>query len=79
MFRPSNKRIKRLEEAEEINASDYDLEIKNNELYYEISNLKYQVSEYKALHIESLKYKEKLVELVQKGVINREGKEIIKF
>ena len=73
------KADKRAEETKGSFASDYDLEIKNNELYSEISNLKDKVSEYKANHIESLKYKEKLDELAPKGVINREGKEIIKF
>ena len=59
-----------MEETKEIIASNYDLEIKNNELNSEISNQRDLVSEYKALHIESLKYKEKPDELVQKGVIN---------
>ena len=71
--------MKEVEETKEILAFDHDLEIKNNEFYSEILSLKDQVLEYKALHIESLKYKEKLDELVRNGVISSQGEEILKF
>ena len=71
--------MKEVEETKEILAFDHNLETKNNELYSEILSLKDQVLEHKALHIESLKYKEKLDELVRNGVISSLGREILKF
>ena len=71
--------MKEVEETNEILAFDHDIEIKNNKLYSEILSLKDQVLEYKALHIQKLKYKEKLDELARNGVISSQGEEILKF
>ena len=45
----------------------------------EISDFESKIKEYKAMHIEDVGYKEIVANLINKGVINEKGEELIKF
>ena len=45
----------------------------------EIQDLNQKVVELRTLHIEDLHYKEKIEELIKKGLLNENGEEVIKF
>ena len=59
--------------------SNSELDIRAAELVVQVQQLKEKANEYKILYIEHIKYKEKIDELIEKGVINEHGEEVIKF
>ena len=67
------------EESKEILASSDDQDIRNAELRAEVEKLKELINEYKMIHIEDMKYKEIVQGLIEKGIINSEGEELMKF
>ena len=75
---PPKKRPK-LEELKEVEMVNIDLDQANAQLYAEVSDLKQQINELKAINIENLQYKEKIESLILKGVLNKDGEERISF
>ena len=75
---PSNKRRKR-EESKEILAFDHFEKIKEAEYQTEIYSLKEKINEFKMIQLEDSKYREIVENLIEKGVISRDGEEVIKF
>ena len=78
-LRNPRKRSKPIEEEKEVLASNHELDIKNAELNNEINILSEKINEYKILYLENLKYKEKIEDLIEKGVLNSNEEFIIKF
>ena len=56
-----------------------DLDKANAEMYEEIHDLKQQIVELKNMNIENIQYKDKIDNLIEKGVLNEDGEEIVKF
>ena len=54
-------------------------DIKEAETMNEIHNLKERKNEPKMMQLEDTKYREIVEGLVEKGIINREGEEFMKF
>ena len=75
---PPKKRPK-LEELKEVEMINIDLDQANAQLYAEVSDLKQQINELKAINIENLQYKDKIESLILKGVLNKDGEERITF
>ena len=73
-----NKRPK-LEEQKEVEMAIIDLDKANAEMYEEIHDLKQQIVELKNMNIENIQYKDKIDNLIEKGVLNEDGEEIVKF
>ena len=59
--------------------ANIDLDKANAERYEEIRDLKQQIVEFKAMNIENLQYIDKIDNLIEKGVLNEDEEEIIKF
>ena len=75
---PRRKRRKE-EEFKELEISNYDLDIKSEELADTINEFKDKIAEYRDVQRESIKYKEIVGNLIHKGVLNEHGEENIKF
>ena len=75
---PQSKRSKPAE-MKDLEMMNFNLDKNNAELAMEIEDLNRKVVELRTLHIEDLHYKEKIEELIQKGVLNENGEEVIKF
>ena len=56
-----------------------DLDQANAQLYAEVSDLKQQINELKAINIENLQYKDKIESLILKWVLNKDREESITF
>ena len=54
-------------------------DIKEAEMISEIQCLKERINNFKMMQLEDAKYKEIVEGLVDKGIINSEGEEIMKF
>ena len=75
---PRNKRPK-LEERKEVEIIQNDDDIKEIQLLAEISDLQSKINEYRGFQIEDSKYKEIVHNLIEKGIINEDGEELMKF
>ena len=60
-------------------ASKADLELENNEMLYQIEDLKAKANEFKMLYFENLKYKEQVEDLIKKGVARKIDDEKMHF
>ena len=54
-------------------------DIREAKMQYENQLLIEKIAEYKLIQLEDTKYKQILESLIEKGIINQEGEEIIKF
>ena len=78
LLSPRSKRPK-LEERKEVEIIENEDDLAEIQLLAEISNLQSKIKEYKEIQIEDSKYKEIVQSLVEKGVINKDGEELMKF
>ena len=60
---PTHKRMK-VEEVKELVASNYKVDIENAELFGEIEEMKEKLNEYKMVHLEDMKYKDAVDQLI---------------
>ena len=67
------------EETKEIEIYENEEYIKEVQYLAEISDLESKIKEYKAMQIEDAGYKEIVANLINTGVINEKGEELIKF
>ena len=79
LLRHSNKRKKTEEEQKEVILFPHNLESEKNELYGQVEDLKSEVSQFKMLYLENLKYKEQLEDLSKRGIIKKNDEEMIQF
>ena len=79
LLKQPNLRKRKYEEIKEIVASSNEDDIREAELISEVQLLKERINEYKMIQLEDSKYKEIVENLIEKGVINQNGDELIKF
>ena len=79
LLKQPNLKKRKYEKIKEIVASSNEDDIREAELISEVQLLKERINEYKMIQLEDSKYKEIVENLIEKGVINQNGDELIKF
>ena len=69
----------KVEEVKELVASNYKVDIENAELFGEIEEMKKKLNEYKMVHLEDMKYKDAVDQLIREGVLNNDGSVKMRF
>ena len=69
----------KVEEVKEFVASNNKMDIENAELFGEIEEMKEKLNEYKMVHLEDMKYKDAVDQLIREGVLNNDGSVKMKF
>ena len=69
----------KVEEVNEFVASNNKMDIENAELFGEIEEMKEKLNEYKMVHLEDMKYKDAVDQLIREGVLNNDGSVKMKF
>ena len=65
-----------MKEIELVENEEY---LKEAQYFQEITEFESKINEYKAFQIEDAKYQEIVSRLIEKGIINYKGEELIKF
>ena len=69
----------KVEEVKELVASNKKMDIENAELFGEIEEMKEKLNEYKMVHLEDIKYKDAVDQLIREEVLNNDGSVKMKF